>query len=109
MHTFGWRLAMSLGLTTIAPATALNVGTGSLGGYLTSSELAAYLTRVATQYPEISSLTSIGQSVEGRDITALCLGMCAATDTNLYPAALVSGMHHSREPNSMMATVRTIQ
>ncbi|CAH0476560.1 unnamed protein product [Peronospora belbahrii] len=50
----------------------------------------------------------LGRSVEKRPLRAICLGACYAPQEQKIPQALFTGMHHAREPISMMNLVYTI-
>ncbi|RLN47980.1 hypothetical protein BBJ29_009218 [Phytophthora kernoviae] len=78
---------------------------GSTQGSLSTTEVEAYIDEVAAKFPLITKVDDFGQSVEGRPLRALCLGACYAKNV---PQALFTGMHHAREPISMMNLVYTI-
>ena len=81
--------------------------TGSVDGYLTFDQTNEYLRNAHSLYlPETSSPPfSIGKSRSGRTINAVCLGKC--DDTNA-PGVLFTGLHHAREPISLMTLVYTL-
>uniref|UniRef100_A0AAV1TIJ3 Peptidase M14 domain-containing protein n=1 Tax=Peronospora matthiolae TaxID=2874970 RepID=A0AAV1TIJ3_9STRA len=81
---------------------------GSIRGSLSVKEVEAYIDEVAATFPLITKVEELGQSVEKRPLRALCLGACYAPQKQKVPQALFTGMHHAREPISMMNMVYTI-
>ncbi|KAG2789710.1 hypothetical protein Pcac1_g961 [Phytophthora cactorum] len=81
---------------------------GSVRGSLSVVEVDAFIDQVAAKYPLITKVEDLGRSVEGRPLRALCLGACDALRERKIPQALFTGMHHAREPISMMNLVYTI-
>ena len=74
---------------------------GSAIGFYTIEELTDELERMHELYPALTSEPiSIGQSVEGRDILAVRIS--AQPESEDVHEALFTGMHHAREPMSMM-------
>jgi len=68
----------------------------AVGDYVDPDELAGFLAAEATNHPDITDLTVIGQTHEGRDIYALEI----STDPGVVedkPAILLNGLHHARE------------
>lgn len=61
--------------------------------YATTNGLAAELQRLATEFPEVVKLTSIGRSLQGRDILALKLSDNPAADEGEPVVILTSGIH----------------
>lgn len=76
-------------------------GTGFLPEYKSYSEAVAELNSLASTYPSLTQLTSIGTSIEGRDIWALKISDNAAVDEN-EPEVLIMGNHHAREVISVI-------
>ena len=66
-------------------------------GYHTPDEVAQSLERLANDYPEISRLEVIGQSLEGRDIYALKISDNPEVRESDEPTVLFNSMHHARE------------
>ena len=66
------------------------------GLYHTYDEAKADLTDLATRFPAIASLQSLGKSIEGRDIVALKITGADATP-HAKPVFLFMGCHHARE------------
>ncbi|KAL4165507.1 hypothetical protein KRP22_014217 [Phytophthora ramorum] len=81
---------------------------GSIQGSLTVDEVEAYIDEVTSAFPLISKVDELGRSVENRPLRALCLGACYAPEDQYVPQALFTGLHHAREPISMMNLVYTI-
>ncbi|KAI9991006.1 hypothetical protein PInf_018624 [Phytophthora infestans] len=81
---------------------------GSVRGSLSVVQVDAFIDEVATNYPLITKVEYLGRSVEGRPLRALCLGACNISEDKKIPQALFTGMHHAREPISMMNLVYTI-
>jgi hypothetical protein len=75
---------------------------GSMGGYITYSELLLEMDSMVQNFPNlISAADSIGTSYEGRTIWAYRVSDNPNTDEN-EPEVLYTSMHHAREPNAMM-------
>tara|TARA_Y100001970_G_scaffold165330_1_gene202036 strand:+ start:17041 stop:19317 length:2277 start_codon:yes stop_codon:yes gene_type:complete len=74
---------------------------GSMGGYYTYDEIINRLSDINNQYPDLTELIFLGNSLEGRDIWAIKLSDNANIDEN-EPEALYTGLHHAREPMSYM-------
>ncbi|TMW59630.1 hypothetical protein Poli38472_004699 [Pythium oligandrum] len=88
--------------------TAFQPRRGADQGYLSLNQVNAYLHNVSVskQFPStFTRLETIGHSYENRSILALCVGACASSTA---PQVLFTGMHHSREPLSMMNLIYTI-
>lgn len=66
------------------------------GAYHTPEEAAQELTDLATRFPAICSIQSMGKSVEGRDVVALRIGGGDAAPWG-KPVFLFMGCHHARE------------
>ncbi|KAG7379313.1 hypothetical protein PHYPSEUDO_008741 [Phytophthora pseudosyringae] len=81
---------------------------GAVRGSLSVDEVEAFIDEVAAAFPLIAQAEDLGRSVEGRPLRALCLGACYAPEDQKVPQALFTGMHHAREPISMMNLVYTI-
>lgn len=94
-----WGTTLALGLAaavfTLCQGLAVPpLPTGGLAGYLTAAQTAAYLHQLHTALPGlVSEPLVIGQSVEKRDILAICVGPC----TGAGGKALFTALHHSRE------------
>ncbi|ETV81409.1 hypothetical protein, variant [Aphanomyces astaci] len=80
------------------------IRSGSLEGSMSLAQVYDFLNDaipdLLSDMPHMWRNEVIGTSVEGRPIVALCLGLCHATSSP--PQALYTGLHHSREPMSMM-------
>lgn len=62
--------------------------------HLLLSDVNKLLAQVATDFPNIATMGSIGKSFEGRDINYLTLDM---QPTDSKPAILITGATHARE------------
>jgi murein tripeptide amidase MpaA len=79
---------------------------GSMGGYLTYSEMMAELDELKTLYPNlITTKSSIGTSLEGRAIWMVKISDNPTSDESQEPGVIYSGLHHAREPLSMMSLI----
>ncbi|KAJ0397572.1 hypothetical protein ATCC90586_010224 [Pythium insidiosum] len=85
---------------------------GADQGYLSLAQLELYVRDVVpVQFPRgFTRVEEIGVSTENRTLLALCIGACDDKMAHLgtVPAVLFTGMHHSREPISMMNLIATI-
>ncbi|GEM_PF-1299868 len=64
--------------------------------YTDPAEMEAFLQQVAADHPQITRLTSLGLSLEGRDIWGIMISDNADVDEDEL-AVLFSGAHHARE------------
>ena len=64
--------------------------------YKSPSEIEDFVMEMHERYPEITTVKSIGKSLEGRDIWAIKISDNAKVDEK-EPTILVNGMHHARE------------
>lgn len=64
--------------------------------YKSPEEIADFIQEMSGRFPEITSVKSIGKSLEGRDIWAIKISDNAKLDEK-EPTILVNGMHHARE------------
>ncbi len=76
--------------------------------YKTFSEMESFLSSVASTYPDITKLTSIGTSYEGRDIWCLEISDNPGVDED-EPGVFYMGLHHAREWPSLAACVYIIE
>ncbi len=75
---------------------------GSMSGYYTFDEAVEIFNQFHIDYPEIvGGLISIGESLEGRQIWAFKVSDNPELDES-EPEVLYTGLHHAREPMSMM-------
>lgn len=80
-------------------------GYGSLAGFYTFDEMVAKLDTLHIQFPDIiSEKTSIGTTAEGRDLWAVKISDNYQADES-EPEVLYTGLHHAREPVSMMSVL----
>ncbi|MEO8377045.1 MAG: M14 family metallopeptidase, partial [Candidatus Sumerlaeota bacterium] len=76
---------------------ALRASAKSVDGYPTFNEYVAQMNQWVADYPGLVSLTSIGQSVEGRELWMLKISDNVATDEIDEPEFLFIGLQHARE------------
>lgn len=80
-------------------------GYGSMGGFYTYKEVVENLDQMVSTYPNIVSVKeSIGKSNEERDIWMVKISD-NPTVSEKEPQVLYTGLHHAREPESMMALI----
>lgn len=72
------------------------------------AEMTEKLQRLTSQHSDISTMTSIGKSVEGRDVWAVRISGNLAEANNL-PAAIFMGGHHAREHLSIELPIYYIE
>lgn len=78
---------------------------GSMGGYLTLSEVWDELDEMFTDYPNlITQKSSIGITHQGRDIYYVKISDNPNIDES-EPEVLYTALHHAREPESMMQMI----
>ncbi len=78
---------------------------GSMGGFYTFDEVVAKLDEMKTDFPNlITAKTSIGTTIEGRDIWMVKISDNPEIDEP-EPAAYFDALHHAREPLSMATTI----
>jgi murein tripeptide amidase MpaA len=80
---------------------------GSKDGYLTFDETNNYLATVNRDYLQGFSIQpfDIGKSRSANVIKAICIGKC--NDAKV-PSVLFTGLHHAREPISLMTLIYTL-
>jgi len=77
---------------------------GSLGGYLTSTEIREYLETYEETHERVTSVSNVfsyGRSLKNVSLLGICLGACNGT----RPQALFTSLIHSREPMALMALI----
>gem|GEM_PF-442174 len=80
-------------------------GYGSLAGFYTFDEMIAWLDTLHMLYPDIvSEKNSIGTTIEGRKLWAVKISDNCEEDED-EPEVLYTGLHHAREPVSMMSVL----
>jgi carboxypeptidase T len=78
---------------------------GSMGGNFTFAETVELLDQYSDDFPHIfSEKISIGTSVEGRNIWAIKISDNPELDED-EPELLFTGLHHAREPQSLMTLI----
>ncbi|GMF26908.1 unnamed protein product [Phytophthora lilii] len=90
----------------ISCCAAFSPRLGSIRGSLSVDEVESFIDEVNAAFPLITKVEELGRSVEDRPLRALCLGACNASEEQNVPQALFTGMHHAREPISMMVHYR---
>jgi carboxypeptidase T len=86
-------------------ATPDNFHFGSMGGYLTFAEVVAELDNMRALYPNlISARQSLGKSIENRDLWMVKISDNPDADES-EQEILYTGLHHAREPQSMMTLI----
>lgn len=82
---------------------------GSMGGYLTFDEVLDELDSMAMAYPNLVTVRdSIGFTHEGRAVWMVKISDNVITDEN-EPEVFYCGLHHAREPMSMMNLIYFMQ
>lgn len=111
-HYYEERLATPAPPTNKSQATAATPAAfnyGSMGGYLTFTEVLAELDSMAASYPNLVTVRdSIGYTHEGRAIWMVKISDNANTNEN-EPEAFYCGLHHAREPMSMVNLIYFMQ
>lgn len=80
-------------------------GQGGMGGYYTFAEIVSVVDQFRAQYPNlVSPKTSLGQSVQGRDIWMFKVSDNPTVDEN-EPEVRIDSLHHAREPQGMQTTI----
>ncbi len=75
---------------------------GSMGGHCTFDEVVYHLDKMHNLFPDlISAKESIGQSIEGRELWMVKISDNPEVNEE-EPEVLYTGLHHAREPASMM-------
>lgn len=85
---------------TIIPTPSLfstnGLPPGAMGGFYTFSEMNAKMDQLASAYPQLVQKTSIGKSIENRDIWMLKISANVNADED-EPEVLYLGLQHARE------------
>ncbi|XP_032799757.2 carboxypeptidase M isoform X1 [Daphnia magna] len=89
---------------SVPPALRLNPE-----GYHHYDEMTAFLRAVHVAYPQLTSLYSIGQSVQGRELWVLLISTTPAERTILKPEVKYVGNIHGNEPVGRELLLRLIQ
>lgn len=80
----------------------------TMNGFLTWDEAIAKLDSFALAFPALVVKSSIGLSVEGREMWMLKISDNPAVDED-EPEILFTGIHHAREPISMEIVIQTMR
>ncbi len=76
-----------------------NFDSGSMGGYHTYDDMIQHINNMATNYPELVSISEIGTSIEGRIIYAVKISDNVATNESAEEGvAYYDAITHAREP-----------
>ena len=70
---------------------------GSMGGFYTFSQMNTEMNDLVTAFPTLVQKTSIGLSIEGRNIWCLKISDNVSVDENNEPEVLYLGLQHARE------------
>lgn len=90
---------------TATPSRVKSFRYGTMGGYLTYSQLTELLDSMVSGYPNLlSPKVSIGKSTEGRDLWMWKLSDNPNIDEN-EPEVLFTGLHHAREAQGMTSAL----
>ena len=101
-------LAQSDNLRTGGTPPGFNYG--SMGGYLTYSEMVAELDEMKTMYPNLITVkTNLGNSVEGRAVWMVKISDNPDVEEVQEEGVLYTGLIHAREPISMMNLIYFMQ
>jgi hypothetical protein len=65
--------------------------------FKTPDQVATLLEQLQTTYPDLAQVTSIGKSLQGRDILTIRITQNVAQADGAKPTILFNGMHHARE------------
>jgi carboxypeptidase T len=79
---------------------------GSMGGFLTYTEVVQQLDSMNLLFPNlITAKTIIGTSIEGRGIYSVMISDNPGTVEPSKPEVLYTALHHAREPEGMMTVI----
>ena len=70
---------------------------GGMGGFYTFTEMNAEMNGLVAAFPSLVQKTSIGLSIEGRNIWCLKISDNVSSDENNEPEVLYLGLQHARE------------
>ncbi|OQY27498.1 MAG: hypothetical protein B6244_10310 [Candidatus Cloacimonetes bacterium 4572_55] len=84
---------------------SLTIGEGSMGGYFLHDEIVAFVDSLRSEYPDlISQNVVLGQTHDGFDLTAFKVSDNPNIEED-EAEVLFIGMHHAREPMSIVAVL----
>jgi len=69
----------------------------TFGGYYSFAEMNTAMNNLVAAYPGLAQKTSLGKSIENRDIWVIKISDNVATDDNTEPDVLYMGLQHARE------------
>jgi carboxypeptidase T len=81
----------------IIPTPAHFILPSTFGGYWSFAQMDSIMNVMVANYPSICQKTSIGKTVEGRDIWLMKVSDNVATDEANEPEVLYMGLQHARE------------
>lgn len=84
-------------LNTLIPTPSAFVVQPSFGGYYSFAQMEAAMDILVANYPSLVTKTSLGKSVENRDIWCIKISDNVATDESNEPEVLYMGLQHARE------------
>ncbi|MBL7739101.1 MAG: T9SS type A sorting domain-containing protein [Chitinophagaceae bacterium] len=84
-------------INNIIPTPAAFQVYGTLGGYYSYAQMVTAMDNLVTAYPSLVQKTSLGKSVENRDIWCIKISDNAGTDETGEPEVLYMGLQHARE------------
>ena len=83
-----------------------NGGAGSMGGYNSYSDMQTHINNMKTFYPDLVSITDIGQTHEGRSIFAVKISDNVEMDeSNEEGVSYFEALTHAREPMGLETTL----
>ena len=84
-------------VANLVPTPAAFQVHATLGGFYSFAQMNTAMNNLVTNYPSLVQKTSLGLSVEGRDIWCIKISDNVATDESNEPEVLYIGLQHARE------------
>ncbi|MBL7743111.1 MAG: T9SS type A sorting domain-containing protein [Chitinophagaceae bacterium] len=84
-------------INTIIPTPSAFQVYGTFGGYYSYAQMVTAMDNLVTAYPSLVQKSSLGKSVENRDIWCIKISDNVATDESNEPEVLYMGIQHARE------------
>ena len=81
---------------------------GRVGVHFLYDDLTLLLDRLEKEFPEITTVSSIGKTYQGRDIPLITVALPGKVPVSERPALLMTGAHHSRELESMAMVISSL-
>ncbi|XP_060076300.1 carboxypeptidase M-like [Ylistrum balloti] len=88
----GWVIMVAMTMVSLSMVTSLDFT------YHRHPAMSVFLQNLSVNYPEITHLYSIGQSIEGRDLWVLAIGKSPKSHVTLRPHVKYVGNMHGNEP-----------